>query len=120
VSGLLKTTTPEPTAMSKDFGARNSSGRNATDAEPVMSASEIGNFTFCPQAWHLQRRGTTRNIAGARSVEEGIFAHRRIGSRADRVLGLERLRRVMLLVVAVLVIGSLFVFLSGEGLLRPG
>jgi len=120
VSGLLKTTTPEPTAMSKDFGARNSSGRNAADAELVLSASEIGNFTFCPQAWHLQRRGTTRNIAGARSVEEGIFAHRRIGSRADRVLGLERLRRVMLLVVAVLVIGSLFVFLSGEGLLRPG
>src|SRR5579859_4292168 len=95
---------PEPTPMSKDFGARNSSGRNAVDAELVLSASEIGNFTFCPQAWHLQRRGTTRNVAGARSVEQGIVAHRHIGRSADHVLGLERLRRVMLLVVAVLFI----------------
>jgi hypothetical protein len=37
-------------------------------------------------------------------VEQGIVAHRHIGSRADRVLGLERLRRVMRLVVAVLLI----------------
>jgi hypothetical protein len=89
------------------------------DAELILSASEISSYAFCPQAWHLQRRGTTRNVAGARSVEQGIVAHRHIGRRADRVLGLERLRRVMLLVVAVLLMGSLFVFLSGEGLLRP-
>ena len=102
--------------MSKDFGARNSSGRNAVDAELVLSASEIGSYTFCSQAWHLQRRGTARNVAGARSVEHGIAAHHLIGSHADRVVGLERVRRAVLLLIAILLIGLLFLFLSSHGL----
>jgi hypothetical protein len=52
-------------------------------------------------------------------VDEGIAAHHHIGSRADRVIGLERLRRMMLVLIAVLLTGLLFLFLTGHGLLRP-
>ena len=86
---------------------------------PHLSASEIGAFVYCPQAWHLQRRGTAQNVAGARNLERGTFAHRRIGSRVDRVRGLERLRRVTLLFIAMLLAGLLLQFLSQGGLLRP-
>jgi len=85
----------------------------------VLSASEIASYAFCPQAWHLQRRGTAQNVAGARNLERGTFAHRRIGSRVDRVRGLERLRRVTLLLIAMLLAGMLLQFLSPGGLLRP-
>jgi hypothetical protein len=74
---------------------------------------------LCPQAWHLQRRGTARTTAGTRSLEEGTFAHRQIGSRTDRVLGLERLRRVTLLLSAVLLAGLLFQFATAYGLVQP-
>jgi hypothetical protein len=85
----------------------------------VLSASEIASFAFCPQAWHLQRRGTAQNVAGARKLERGTFAHRRIGSRVDRVRGLERLRRVTMLLLAVLLAGLVLQLLSAGGLLRP-
>ena len=58
-------------------------------------------------------------MAGARRLEEGTFANRQIGSRIDRVLGLERLHRVTLLLVAVLLAGLLFQFLSAGGPLKP-
>ena len=102
----------------KRLEARDSDGRDAVDAALVWSASEIGCYIFCPQAWHHQRRGTARNVAGARSVEQGMLAHRHIGSRADRVLRLERLRRVMLLVIAVMLVGLLVLFVSAQGFLR--
>jgi hypothetical protein len=51
-------------------------------------------------------------------VEHGIAAHHHIGSRADRVIGLERVRRVVLLPIAIWLIGLLFLFLSGDGLPR--
>jgi hypothetical protein len=51
-------------------------------------------------------------------VEQGILAHRHIGTRADRVLRLERLRRVMLLVIAVMLAGLLVLFVSAQGFLR--
>ena len=85
----------------------------------VLSASEIANFAFCPQAWHLQRHGTEQNVASTRNLERGTFEHRRIGGRADRVRGLERLRRVTLLLIAILLAGLLLQFLSPGGLLRP-
>jgi hypothetical protein len=52
-------------------------------------------------------------------LERGTFAHRRIGSRVDRVRGLERLRRVTMLLLAVLLAGLLLQLLSAGGLLRP-
>jgi hypothetical protein len=61
------------------------------------------------------RRPVTSQVPG---VEHGIAAHHHIGSRADRVIGLERVRRVVLLPIAIWLIGLLFLFLSGDGLPR--
>jgi hypothetical protein len=85
----------------------------SAQAVPPMTRNGVN---VCPQAWHLQRRGTARSVAGARSVEHGIAAHHQIGTRADRVIRLERVRRAVLLLIAILLIGLLFLFLSGHGL----
>ena len=74
---------------------------------------------FCPEAWHLQRRGVARNFGGALNLQQGSRAHRDIGSRVDRVRGLERMRQVVLLVVAALLAGLLFQLLSAGGPLKP-
>jgi hypothetical protein len=74
---------------------------------------------FCPEAWHLQRRGVARNRVGVQKLDQGSLAHREIGSRVDRVRGLEQMRRVVLLVMVALVAGLLWQLLSIGGLLRP-
>ncbi len=58
-------------------------------------------------------------MVGARNLERGTIAHRRIGGRVDHVRGLERLRRVTLLLLAILLAGLLLQLLSAGGLLRP-
>jgi hypothetical protein len=39
---------------------------------PVLSASEIGTYTFCGQAWYLGRRNVARSAAGAENLAKGI------------------------------------------------
>lgn len=109
---------PEPHKSSQKVRTGDSAGREVKDPTPVLSASEIGSYTFCPEAWHLQRRGVSRNAAGSRNVEQGTLAHQNIGSRADRVRGLEQMRRVLLLLVAALLAGLLFQVLIAGGLIR--
>ena len=60
-----------------------------------------------------------RNFVGARNLQQGSLAHRDIGSRVDRVRGLEQMRWVVLLVTVALVAGLLWQLLSIGGLLRP-
>ena len=74
---------------------------------------------FCPEAWHLQRRGVARNRVGVQKLDQGSLAHREIGSRVDRVRGLEQMRRVVLLVMVALVAGLLWQLLSIGALLPP-
>jgi hypothetical protein len=81
--------------------------------------SKCTGVIFCAEAWHLQRRGVARNFGGALNLQQGSRAHRDIGSRVDRVRGLERMRRVVLLVVAALLAELLFQLLSPGGPLRP-
>ena len=88
-------------------------------AELVLSASEISSYAFCPEAWHLQRRGVARNRVGVQKLDQGSLAHREIGIRVDRVRGLEQMRLVVLLVMVALVAGLLWQLLSIGGLLRP-
>jgi hypothetical protein len=90
------------------------------ELDPGKQAAMTRNgVNVCPEAWHLQRRGTAQNVTGVRNLERGTFAHRRIGSRADRLRGLERLRRVTLLLLAVLLAGLVLQFFSAGGLVRP-
>jgi hypothetical protein len=84
-----------------------------------LDAMTCNGVNVCPEAWHFQRRGVARSFGGAVNLQQGLRAHRDIGSRVDRVRGLERMRRVVLLVVAALLAGLLFQLLTASGPLRP-
>lgn len=72
---------------------------------PVLSASEIGEFVFCPQSWHLTRLGAVRNSAGVRRLIRGADSHRSIGRQTDRIRVLAFTSRLMVaLIVAAIVL----------------
>ena len=87
--------------------------------EPVVSASEIASFTFCPQAWHLGRRNVVPNAVGVERLLEGISAHRNIGARTDRLRAIELARRVLIFLMFGLAIAVLAQLLSGGTLRIP-
>ena len=80
-------------------------GNHDVNVQPVLSASEIGEFVFCPQAWHLTRQGALRNSAGVRRLIRGADSHRSIGRRTERIRVLEFTSRLMVaLIVAAIVL----------------
>jgi hypothetical protein len=70
----------------------------------MLSASEIGTFAYCEEAWLLQRAGVVPDARGVRRLDEGTLAHRRIGRRIDGVRRADRARRLVLVVVFALVL----------------
>jgi hypothetical protein len=69
---------------------------------PFLSASEIGEFVFCGEAWYLRRRQVPRADFGERRLQQGTLAHRQIGKRTERLRGIERLRVVLLAATIIL------------------
>jgi hypothetical protein len=67
--------------------------------EPFLTASEIGAYAFCPQAWYLQRRKAKRPPVAARVLERGSIAHQHIGHQTDRLRQLENFRFLLLVVM---------------------
>lgn len=86
---------------------------------PVLSASEIGTYTFCGQAWYLGRRNVSRSAAGAENLAKGIAAHQHVGVRADRLRAIERTRRWLILVLCGLGIVVLVQLLISGGSVVP-
>jgi hypothetical protein len=80
------------------------SRRRISDSEslPVLTASEIGAYTFCGEAWYLRRRQVPRADFGDRRLQQGTAAHRQIGKRTERLRGIERLRVVLLAATIIL------------------
>lgn len=70
----------------------------------MLTASEIAEYTFCPQAWHLRRQRLPRGAAAELRLEAGSVAHRRIGRQTDALRYVDRTRRLLLLVVLVVAI----------------
>ncbi len=60
------------------------------DREPVIRASEVGQYTFCALAWWL---GTVEGRASANQEEmaEGTAAHRRHGRQVQASVTMARL-----------------------------
>jgi hypothetical protein len=91
---------------------------SASRQPQTLTASEIGEFAFCPQAWYLHRRGAPRSAAGTRALADGTRRHRELGRTADALAWVARLRvavgwllgvvllLVVLLWLAELVVGS--------------
>jgi hypothetical protein len=76
-------------------------GGPAPRPSPTLSASEIGAYTFCPQAWYLQRcRVPVTAETGARR-RAGSRRHRAIGRQTDLVRAAGALRLVLLLAIGV-------------------
>jgi hypothetical protein len=94
-------------------------GHRNTAPEPVLTASEIANFEFCPVAWYLQRSGAAQDSTGMRNVEDGAREHRRIATHATRARTLWRAQRLLVLVIVALVAAVLLEFLSNRGLIGP-
>jgi hypothetical protein len=78
----------------------------------VLTASEVGYFVFCPEAWYLQRRGARQAAFAEKRLQIGIRAHRQIGRETDRVREVETARLVLLIVMLILAI-LLFVQFAG-------
>jgi len=87
---------------------RTGTTRPAEGGDPplVLSASEIGSFVFCWEAWYLERAGAARTSAGVRRLQAGIDAHRQIGRRTDNLRALEWLRQILLATILVLVVAA--------------
>ena len=56
---------------------------------PYLTASEIGTFVYCPEAWVLDRLGTPQDPSSENRRISGSSVHRRIGRRADRIVFLD-------------------------------
>ncbi len=68
---------------------------------PTLTASEIGSFAFCPQAWYLQRCRVPVTVEAALRREIGSRAHRQIGRQTDLVRSAKVAQWLLLVAMAV-------------------
>ena len=87
--------------------------------EPVLTASEISNFEFCPVAWYLQRCGAARDAASVRNLHDGAREHRRIAKHATRAKALQRAQMLLVLVIVAFLGAVLLQLVIVGGLIRP-
>ena len=75
------------------------------EAGPVLTASEISAFTYCPEAWVLDRLHASQTSASRQRLRDGAFSHKQIGHRVDRLSVLDgacRLAGAAIVVLALL------------------
>src|SRR5215207_8674146 len=72
--------------------------------DQFLSASAIASYTFCPQAWSLQRRGTRRSPGATALLATGTRNHQHIGRRTDRLRAADMSQRLLLALIALLVL----------------
>ena len=82
-------------------------------ARPYLTASEIGTFAFCRQAWYLDRCGVAVDARARRRRAQGALAHRSIGRQVDQVQTIDTVRRLALVLLAGLVLALLLVLSRG-------
>jgi len=74
----------------------------------IIKASEIGQFIYCPVAWHLQRQGYKGESP---ALDRGLEEHSDMGGEIDTVTKEEKKERVGLFVGIVLILIAGLVFL---------
>ena len=79
---------------------------------PYLSASEIGAFVYCPEAWWLRRHGNAPDADAMERLRAGSLAHRRIGRATDRLITTDSIRRVLFIG---LIVVALLLFAQGMG-----
>ena len=86
----------------------------------IVTASDIAQFAYCPEAARLESLGTPRNKAATKRMAAGEHAHaqwqRHEDARADRARGRRIILRVVFaLVAAALVAGFGWRWVFGDG-----
>jgi hypothetical protein len=106
---------PDRTSM---LTARQVSRTELTRA--YITASEIGDFTYCPESWYLRRFGHVPDPEAIEVLRDGTRQHERIGRTTERIVHTDALRRGLLILVLVLVLGLAALLLATiGGLLSP-
>lgn len=73
----------------------------------ILKASEIGQFIYCPVAWHLQKQGYK---VESPVLDKGLEEHFDLGGQIDIMTEEEKKSRVMLLVGLALIVISILIF----------
>jgi CRISPR-associated exonuclease Cas4 len=73
----------------------------------ILKASEIGQFIYCPVAWHLQRQGYKGE---SQLLDRGLGEHFDLGGQIDTVTEEEKKSRVLLFVGIGLIVISVLIF----------
>lgn len=81
-------------------------------ARHYVTASEVGNFAYCPESWYLERFGVAPDGDAIRRLRDGSSDHRRIGRSTDRLASTEMLRRAILMA---LIVVALMLLLQAVG-----
>lgn len=77
----------------------------------VITASEIGEFVYCPKAWQLKREGAE---ADSPALAEGTAFHTQHGANVAQSARLQRTARMLLLLALALLVGmTLFWLVTG-------
>ena len=79
--------------------SRNPRRARSDDVHPMLTASEIGAFIFCPEAWYLRRSRVPVTSGLEQRRLAGLRLHRRIGRRSDVIRIAEAVRAVLLVVI---------------------
>jgi hypothetical protein len=85
------------------------------DPNLLLSASELGAFTYCPESWVLDRAGAPQTAQGERRLRDGSFAHRQIGARVDQLTIVERASQIAAISILLLLV---FVLLQAMGMVQ--
>jgi hypothetical protein len=93
--------------------AQQAHGGLVPDPTRTLTASEIGAYTFCPQAWYLQRCRVPVTAMERRRSGSGM--HRQIGRQTDLVRAAGAMRSILLLAIGVLLVLLVALVLRGLG-----
>ena len=67
-----------------------------------ITASEVGDFTYCPESWYLRRFGHSPDADAMQRLHDGTRQHERIGQTTELIADTDALRRGLLIILAVL------------------
>ena len=74
----------------------------ANNLKPVINASEIGTYCFCPRAWALEKRGY--RSANRQALDEGTEFHRSFSRREILIRTLKIFTAVLIVIFLAILI----------------
>lgn len=84
--------------------------RSRSTRQPMITASEVGEFVFCAKAWQLKRDGA---VADSPHLASGVAFHARHGSRLALDMRLHQLGVVLIGAACLLLVALLAWYFVG-------